>query len=382
MSFDKSVYKKVTYGAKEIHFHSGYSFHNHFGHKRKIRQFPFHQTLLEFLDNNPEAKIYFTHEESVENFNKYDNDFVININAYLKFCRSLSSSTKGRARAFLGQHLKIADILASEDEKAEFIRKNATESQLLAAIRQLDDPTQKRIMQALRTSTSTDGIPTDVGKDDFIQSFTKFIVDEEVQAKFFNSMPNFQIETLQKHMSFIEVNLDKNEAFFQNWIDEEEGKYRKQRCLIFGVEYIDPKREGVLTGKKFDILAEQNRESHIIIELKSPSAEIFKINPSITNNGGVITEYNLSPALSRAIPQILGYKKWYEHARAEELQAMGINSKKTISKCIIVIGTRKEDPVWKENFNYLKESLNIELWTYTDLIDKLQNTIINLRESS
>ena len=132
--------------------------------------------------------------------------------------------------------------------------------------------------------------------------------------------------------------------------------------------------------KRFDILAEQNLSSHILIELKSPNAEIFSVKENRTINDGITTEYSLSPDLARAIPQILGYRKWYENARQEEIQALGID-KKRISKCIIVVGTRKNDPVWKENLDSLTSSLNIELCTYTDLIDRLDNTIMNLEQS-
>ncbi len=108
---------------------------------------------------------------------------------------------------------------------------------------------------------------------------------------------------------------------------------------------------------------------------------MFDIKEKENPNGGKSTEYHLSKDLARAIPQILGYKKWYQTASKEEIQALGIEKRKAISKCIIVIGRNKEDPVWKENFLELKQNINIEITTYTDLIDKLKNTIKNLQEN-
>ena len=62
---------------------------------------------------------------------------------------------------------------------------------------------------------------------------------------------------------------------------------------------------------------------------------------------------------------------------------MGEFSKITISKCIIVIGAKKDDPRWRANFLDLKKSFNsiLEIWTYTDLRNKLFSTIKNLEHT-
>jgi len=88
-----------------------------------------------------------------------------------------------------------------------------------------------------------------------------------------------RIQTLKEYKQFLIDNLDKNESFIQSWLDEENGKYRKQRCLIFGIEFIDHKREGELDRKRFDILTRASLSSneYVIIELKSPKNDVFKI---------------------------------------------------------------------------------------------------------
>ena len=258
---------------------------------------------------------------------------------------------------------------------------NASEKNILDALKNLGEETQKNIINSIENVNEGAGEEgCVVSCNELIDSFSKYLTNESMQYAFVENIPRIQIEILKSHLSFLENNLDKNETFIQNWLDEKKGIFRKQRCLIFGIEYVDPKREGEFMRKRFDILAEQNLDNHVLIELKSPSAEIFRIIQSPTTNDGITTEYHLSPELSRAIPQILQYKKWYENARIEEIQVLGID-KKAIHKCIIIIGTRNIDPLWKENFQMLKSNLNIELLTYTDLIDKMKNTIGNLEEN-
>jgi hypothetical protein len=37
------------------------------------------------------------------------------------------------------------------------------------------------------------------------------------------------------------------------------------------------------------------------------------------------------------------------------------------------------DPVWKEHFNNLQKNVAVRILTYSDLIDKMENTIQNLK---
>lgn len=382
MTIGLDNFREVDYQGRKVFFDKNYQFHKFFGHKRKTIKFPFHKTLLEFIEDNPMVKICFTLDRSIDGFKKLENgEILINIESYIKFCKSLESNTRGRAKAFLGQHIKASNII-SDIEKSEIIKGGLEEDNIKQIFKDLSPETRTRIIDTLKKLENNNIDSSNISKEDFLSAFTKFLSDERVQSAFLSTLPKVQIETLKQNKKFIEDNLDKNEIFFQNWIDEDSGKYRKQRCLVFGVEYVDPKREGEFMRKRFDILAEQNRLHHVLIELKSPTAEVFKVETKENRNGGKTTEYRLSDDLARAIPQILGYKKWYESARSEEIQALGIPNKKTISKCIIVIGVSSNDQVWSENFEALKNSISIEIWTYTDLIDKLQNTISNLEESS
>lgn len=383
--FDPTQFAKTTYGSQCIYFDKEVSFQKYWDHKKlKTKRFPYHKNLLNFLKDNPEVKIYFTINEEISPFIKVGGGFLIDFKRYSEFCKSIASSTKGRTQAFLGQHLEVM----STEQKAQFIKENATEQSIINALEGFSQEAKVRITESLSRAQTT-AQPANprampISQDQFLEVFSKFLTDPLLQTKVFNNLPKIQIDTLKSHLIFLKQNLGQNETFIQNWIDENDGKYRKQRCLIFGLEYVDPKREGVLNSKRFDILAEQNREHHVLIELKSPNAEVFKIESEENKNGGYSSTYNISPDLSRAIPQILSYKDWYENqASPEDLQKLGIEKRKLISKCIIVIGqTVENDEVWKGNFKRLKESLNdIEICTYTDLINRLENTIRNLEEN-
>lgn len=219
---------------------------------------------------------------------------------------------------------------------------------------------------------------------------TDMDVEEFIDKLSFGQLENFgqgvKIQSLKAYKRFLEQNLDKNEAFIQNWLDADNYKYRKQRCLIFGLEYIDHKREGELSRKRFDILTRSSmeRNEYVIIELKSPCDEIFKVETRKTAQGESV-EYHLSPQLSRAIPQILRYKSKLTSLPNDDddLRRIGI-SKGNVNKCIILLGQKREnDPIWMDHFNSLKANLSnsLEVWTYTDLIDKLTITIKNLEEN-
>lgn len=187
-----------------------------------------------------------------------------------------------------------------------------------------------------------------------------------------------------KLLEFIEN--DHNETDVQNWLDEDNHSYRRQRCMIFGLEFIDFKREGSSSSKRFDILTRVGSKNleNVLIELKSPSDSIFSVSSSSTNNNET-HDYKIHQELSRAIPQILEYKSILESKPPgdPELEKVGIEGEARISKCIIIIGKNKDDPRWQTNRANLTKSFNssLEVWTYSDLLNKLDSTIENLESN-
>ncbi len=125
------------------------------------------------------------------------------------------------------------------------------------------------------------------------------------------------------------------------------------------------------------------RNEYVIIELKSPCDDIFKIEERETKQGTSV-EYHLPLQLSRAIPQILRYKSKFLNAADDDddLRRIGVE-KGDVIKCIILLGNKVNDPIWKDHYNSLKNNLssNLEIWTYSDLIEKLDIAIKNLEEN-
>ena len=142
-------------------------------------------------------------------------------------------------------------VLASE-EIDKIILDNSNEQKIIDALNKMNPETQSRVLENLSIFT-TDKNATDNDKN-FAKAFEKIILNPKVQLSIIQSIPKIQIETLKDHKKFLEENLDKNETYIQNWLDENDAQFRKQRCLIFGLEFTDHKREGELSSKRFDLL--------------------------------------------------------------------------------------------------------------------------------
>ena len=190
-------------------------------------------------------------------------------------------------------------------------------------------------------------------------------------------------EARDKLKTFIDTSASETDV--QNWIDEDNHKHRKERCVIFGLEYIDFKREGNNSSKRFDVLTRVGEKDveRVLIELKCPSDDIFEIKTKETSNGSS-QEYHLHPKVSRAIPQILEYRSTLENKDPgdPELTALGINEKIKIKKCIIIVGKNSTDARWQQNRSNISNSFThtLEIWTYDDLLNKLNSTITNIEE--
>ncbi len=388
MIIEIDEFEKVEYQVKNkiipIHFHSKHSFQNYFQHKRKISGFRYYRNLLDFLDVNSNLRIFFTLDDLSAPFIRIENDLLVNMEAYQDFCNNIQAKTSGRAHAFFGRHLNLEEILTNE-EKQNFITKNSTKETIVTSVNLMSPDDQLQLLKQLENVIPSSGVANKTyNLDDLVLALQNFSSNPTLQNAATIALPQIQLHTLKANLAFLvnALELNKSETDIQNWIDEEDRKYSRQRCMIFGIEFIDPKSQGDLSRKKFDILAEQNRRNHIIIELKGPKENVFDVKRTVNQNGGFSSEYHLSEELARAIPQVLGYKKLYKDMTSEELEKIGLKEKKEISKCIIVIGQRVDEKVWQENFDDLKNSFNaIEIWTYTDLVEKLQNTISNLENN-
>ncbi len=199
--------------------------------------------------------------------------------------------------------------------------------------------------------------------------------DNKLIKGFFNALPQIRVDILESLKTQLEGNLTNNERNLQSWIDEN----KKVRCMIFGLEFIDYKREVSFGNSRFDILTEQSGLDHVIIEMKSPNVGLFDVVRKSTNNGEK-EEYIISKDLGEAIPQVIKYFDEYQRENDETFKKNGV-LKKRVSKAIILIGRNEKDNiVWQEHFNRLRHRLSgIEILTYDHLVEKIGNQIENLK---
>ncbi len=363
------------------------------GHNRKT--FDDFQSLLYFLQNNIGKKILITQvlvDESYED----GESLVININAYQAFCKKIGQNGKNRTQAFLAQKIKHY----TEDDKKRIIG-DSTEEEILERIKNFTIEQKNTFFQGLGKIEGIDlphGQAGSISDEEFLQIFPNFLNDLSKQKVIFSSYPQIQIKILEQYKEFLKEHLNQDETFIQNWIDgkidddgvatnstgDERKKTAKSRCLIFGLEFISHKREGEIGSKQFDILTRisQGENNYVLIELKSPNKDVFATKTRLNQNGGQVVDYSLSDDVSRAIPQISDYRSLLDRGGEAEWQKIGLPTGK-ISKCLIVIGVKKNDPVWQEHFLSLKRNLSgtIEILTYTDLIQKIETTIENLKDN-
>lgn len=199
---------------------------------------------------------------------------------------------------------------------------------------------------------------------------------------------NYTISKLEECYKFLENNLGSSEQDIQNWLDEDDKKH-KWRMMIFGLEYNNHlSQKNDASGKRLDIFMSNNPDKNnlIIVELKSPNCDIFSINEITKPDGTKSSSYELSDHLSRAIPQVLGYKRDLEALTQTKKDDYNLPSEYIISKCIIVIGSNDKlaNSTAKQKFKDFRESFNsgLEIWTYSDLISKINITIENLKKFS
>lgn len=368
---------------------------------KKKKTFLHSTSLKEYLNSSiySNKTIYFTLDK-VEDFELIGESLVINYNAFQIFCNDIWKSWENKAKAFF--KTKIRDY--TEDEKKN-IRLESNESDILEIIREFTKEQKQNFINNLQWIEDIN-FPKDIDIKnfsgyDFVNAFSELAKNPEKQNLIISNYPKIQIEVLEQHKKFLEKNLDKDETFIQNWldgkidddwnslskIDDEIKAIRKSRCLIFWLEYINHIREWVNSSKRIDVLTKfsENKNEYVIFELKSPNMEVFKIKEVENLNWWRSTEYHLSKWISRSLPQILRYKDNLNDkpAEDEDWQKMWI-AKGKVSKCIILIWTKKDgDKLWENHFLSLKNSLSssVEIITYSDLIDKIDTTIKNLKDN-
>lgn len=211
---------------------------------------------------------------------------------------------------------------------------------------------------------------SEVGEEEIKQLLEK----PEIIKDIFVNLPKIRVDILEKLKEELSKKLNSGEKEIQQWIDEKS----KLRCLIFGLEFIDYKREVQFGNSRFDILTEQSGTEHVIIEMKSPNVDVFEEKITQLKNG-VKKDFIISKDLAEAIPQTIKYFREYENGNVETFQKAGADKKRPY-KALIIIGRKKIDPIWQEHFVDLNNRISgIDILTYDHLIEKMDNVIINLK---
>lgn len=148
-----------------------------------------------------------------------------------------------------------------------------------------------------------DKIFSELSDKDLINLLSK----EKNIKNLFNALPKIRIDILENLKEELKSKLLDNEQTVQKWIKEEP----KTRCLIFGLEFIDYKREVQFGNSRFDVLTEQSGSEHVIIEMKSPNVDVFEEKTTTLKNG-IKKDYIISKDLAEAIPQTIKYFREYE----------------------------------------------------------------------
>lgn len=394
MDFSKFTFTEFYKGGIKLFF--DFNIKEITNHNRNT--FDDYRSLIYFLENNKEAQIYITKEQTDDFYQEWDK-LVLNLDKYQEFCKNIGQNWKNRAQAYFSRGLRHY----TEEEKKGIIA-NSTEEEILERIKNFSDSQKETFLTKLKDIKLIE-LPKDnlenFSDDDFLKAYLEFLKNPDKQRIIIDNYSKIQIEVLAQHKEFLEKNLDKNETFIQNWIDwkiddnwnkisltqEEEKKYRKSRCLIFWLEFISHKSQWELSRKRFDILTRlsEDRNEHVIIELKSPCEDVFNVKEIDNINWWKSTEYHLSSDMARSIPQISHYKSSIENKSEsdDDFQRIWIQKWKVV-KSIIIIWTRKyDDPIWEENFVSLQRTFSngLEIMTYTDLIKKLDTTLKNLKDN-
>jgi hypothetical protein len=396
MDFTKFTYTKSYKGGHRLYF--DFDLRDLTKHGKST--FDAYRSLIHFLENNSEKEIFITLSQT-EDFFEDGEKLAINLEKYQTFCSSIGKNGKNRAQAFFAR--RIAHY--SEDQQKEIIAQSS-DRDILGWIESLPADRKKEFSIKISQLENIELQKTSISTTDFSNILADALTHPEKLQVLSENYSNIQVQLLEKYKEFLErmikdvetekangVKTDSWETFIQRWVDakiDEQGvelkndgvqraKESRSRCLIFGLEFIDHKREVLDSGQRMDVLTRINSnigsKEYILFELKSPKAEIFEDEE---------TELKISKRLSRAIPQVLDYKSDFETKEEgdKDLDRKGLTAGKVV-KCIIVIGVTKDNERWKKVFRSLKLNFSsqIEIWTYSDLIQKLDSIIRNLKEN-
>jgi hypothetical protein len=362
------------------------------------------QSIKKFAENNPEKKIYIYEQEHIgeqDGQNSY-----IKQDAFAEYFNNSKKANPDIVAGFLKKEININDVAhfkqyATLEQKQKIIEEMSPDD----INNSLTEAQKTIILNKNRENSDRLTLPNNLSEDNFKtiiknENFIQLLKENDsadlnvIINDLFNKKPekiensviiNYTISKLEECKFFLEQNLNSSETdVHKHWLREYNREYRN---MIFGLEYTHHKHnQKTPSCTIYDIIMSNDIGGLeiTVVELKSPSHRIFD-----TNNTGV--EVKLSSDLSRAIPQVLEYARKIKNATsADERKRLGVpqEGKLKIKKSIIVIGNNNEftgDNLYlQDHLTSIRESFNssLEIWTYSDLINKITITIKNLKQFS
>ena len=313
------------------------------GHNKKT--FDGYKGLLFYLENNPGRKIYLTLTKIQESFESGEK-IVINIKSYQDFWRQIGQNSANRVQAFLAKKIKHyseeerKEVIASasdedvarriesfsDKQKEEIIINNATEVNILDAIKKFSPDVQYNLLKSLRELTGNGDsiLITDSNKKQIFEQ----ILRQNYSEDFWNSLRQLNPEIAdklsaahrQKHyqeeMNNLEqlLKLEENdnivmeiknyenlkqyvagqpEKIFQNWIEK--------NLWVFGIEYIKKlDARQIAFFSEADLLMESVDSFLDLIELKRPKLE-YKLFSYDEGHKSYYPSSNLSSVIGQCL---------------------------------------------------------------------------------
>lgn len=422
MDFSKFTFsKKYIRNEKELELAFDFDLKELTG--RNSKTFDDYASLLYFLLNHPEKKIYITLTQT-DDFYEDDTKLVINLKPYQEFCKKIGQSGKNRTQAFLAQKVKSysedekRQIIASstnEDilervkaftalEKQDFIGKlantgialstkdfqvdvsrgfsvaNVSESEILEIIKNLDPAIRSNVLKSLQELQGENDtlLITDQNKKQIFEQILKQDYSDEFWKLLGNSNPGLadklaagQLQIKRKKViDTLKTRLEGD--FPETQGDESWQKWIYDNNWLFGVNYQKPiERQKInITGAMPDYLFPTLDGFADVLEIKLPSFEVIEEDSSHPGS------WVWSKHSNYAIGQVVNYLGEIDRLRLEIEAAIERVYKIKFSlikpRAFILIGKSDTwDQIKKEGLRKLNHSLHgIELLTYLDLVKR------------
>jgi len=388
-NFDKIFYKD---GAC-LFFDKSSDFKTLFNHKLRTRKFPYYKNILQFLEENKEISLFFTRDEATKPFQKIDEGFIINIDAYLDFCTTISTRTSGRLKAFLGQNISLKNATISDAEKDDFIKTNATGKNILDAFAKFDLQTQQEILTNLKSlyePADANSVPRGAKAIEIVRQVLSSKGDkDEIFGLFKEHYPKLD----QKILAYKLVQARKTAlAEFKMSLSDPAKKERdywypflEKNRWMFGLSYfvlLDDSR--IDLQNTADYLFESEDGFIDIIEIKHPHVDFWQKDSS-----GSYSKYRdflqpsneLKGAITQSINYIFQVEKKFNDSDWQREHSCQTPVKPT---CMIILG---RSDGWaleeKTSFRLLNDSLHgIEIITFDHLYKRAEKILSTLENES